>query len=56
MKIIPEMESPYRQQLIKDLSFGSGALPKLVPNLLDQRNCRTLSSPRAVLSTGNSRR
>ena len=38
MKIIPEMESPYYQQFIKDLKLGSGAVPKLVPNFLDKSN------------------
>ena len=38
MKIVPEMQSPYCQQLIKDLNLGSGALPNVVPNLLEKSN------------------
>ena len=33
MKIVPEILSPYSQQLIKDLSLGSGTVSKLIPNL-----------------------
>ena len=32
------MQPPYCQQLIKDLNLGSGALPKVVPNLLEKSN------------------
>ena len=38
MKIVPEMLSPYSQQLIKDLNLGNGTVPKLVPNLFDTSN------------------
>ena len=38
MKIVPEMQPPYCQQLIKDLNLGSGAVPNVVPNLLEKSN------------------
>ena len=38
MKIVPEMQPLYCQQLIKDLNLGSGAVPKIVPNLLEKSN------------------
>ena len=38
MKIVPEMQPPYWQQLLKDLNLGSGAVPKVVPNLLEKSN------------------
>ena len=38
MKIVPEMQSPCCQQLIKDLNLGSGAVLKLVSNFLDKTN------------------
>ena len=38
MNIVPEMQPPYCQQLIKDLNLGSGAVPKVVPNPLEKSN------------------
>ena len=38
MKILPEMLSPYCQELSKDLNLGSAPVPKLVPNLEDKTN------------------